>query len=263
VTPPPYAFASSPVLWHDLVIITYDVMATSCTFALDKLTGQVRWQADRTPLINVAEGNYLYGYSTPVLLEQAGQTQLIHHTGCYLFGYDVATGEELWRFQSPGYAVVVSPVLANHVVFLGGASTLGRSRCLSAVEVKQEDGCPRASALWRARRIYADVPSPVVYGGYVYTITHDGLASCLEASSGKVCWTQRLSGSYEASVVAADGKLFFCNTAGVTTVVLAAPEFNVLGRNDLDESMRASPAIAGGKIFIRGEHQLFCVGGSP
>ena len=120
-----------------------------------------------------------------------------------------------------------------------------------------------ATALWRARRNYPDVPSPVVYGEHVYAVTNKGIATCLEASTGKVCWTQRLRGTYDASVVAGDGKLFFCNAEGETTVTTAGPTFQALSHNVVGEPVQASFAISDGKIFIRGDRHLFCVGSNP
>lgn len=262
VAPPPYGFASSPVLWGDLLMVTYDLTATSFTAALDAPTGHVRWKADRTHLIHPAEGEssergLLEGYTTPMVLERAGRPQLVSHAGYYLSGYDLATGKELWHFQCPGDAIVVSPVSWEDLIIVGGA------RCFQAVQVKRENDRFTATALWRARRNFPDVPSPVVYGAHAYAVTNKGIATCLEVRTGKVCWTERLHGIFEASVAAGDGKLFFCDMDGVTTVVAAGPTFQLLSRNAVGESVRASFAIREGRIFIRGDRHLFCVGGNP
>jgi outer membrane protein assembly factor BamB len=257
VEPPPYGFSSSPVLWRDLLVVTYDLTTTSFTVALDKLSGQVRWKADRTQLIHASEGGLLEAYSSPMILEHARGPQLVNHAGYYLSGYDLTTGKELWHFHCPDDAPVVTPVFWKDLIIVGGA------RCFQAVQVKQENDSLTATAWWRAKRSFPDVPSPVVYGDHVYAVTNKGIATCLEASTGKVCWTQRLSGTYDASVVAGDGKLFFCNTEGETTVAAAAPEFRALSRNMVGEPVRASFAISGGRIFIRGERHLFCIGNKP
>jgi outer membrane protein assembly factor BamB len=242
--------------------VTYDTTTTSFTLALDKLTGEPRWKADRTSLIHSPQGELLEGYSTPIILEHAGRPQLVNHAGYYLSGYDLPTGKELWHFQCASYAVVVTPVSWKDVIIVGGASNATRSRCLQAVQLTQESDGLSATALWRARRNFPDVSTPVVYGEHVYTVTNKGIAACLEANTGKVCWTERLNGNYEASLVAGDGKLFFCNVEGETTVVAAGPEFKVLSQNAVREPVRASFAISGCRIFIRGDRHLFCIGGN-
>ncbi len=257
VTPPPYGFSSSPVLWHDLLILTYDLTATSFTLALDKHTGQVRWRACRTELIHPSEKELLEGYSTPMVLEHASGPQLVNHAGYYLAGYDLPSGKELWHFQCPNDAVVVTPVSWQNVVIVGG------SRCFQAIQVEHANEGLTTTALWRARRNFPDVPSPVAYGDHVYAITNKGIATCLEASTGIVCWSQRLRGVYDASVIAADGKLFFSNTEGETTVAAAAPEFQLVSHNTVGEAVRASLAISSGRIFIRGDRHLFCIGDNP
>jgi hypothetical protein len=174
VEPPPYGFSSSPVLWNDLLVVTYDLTATSFTLALDKLTGDVRWKADRTHLIHPEEGGLLEGYSTPIVVELAGRPQLINHAGYYLSGHDLRTGKELWHFHCPDDAIVVTPVSWKDLIIVGGA------RSFQAIQLKAENEAVSAIPAWRARRNYPDVSSPVVYSGHVYAVTSKGIATCLE-----------------------------------------------------------------------------------
>jgi outer membrane protein assembly factor BamB len=196
--------------------------------------------------------------STPILRERAGTCQLINHSWGYLCGYELPTGKELWHFHSPGQYIIVTPVAWNDLIIVGGGE--GSGRCFLGVSLEEERGVVKPKEVWRAKRNLPETASPVVYGPYVYTITRGGIASCLEARSGKVVWVQRLRGQYDASLAAGDGKIYFCNTDGMATVVAAGETFRILKSNPIDEPVRASFAISGGKIFLRGEKHLFSIG---
>jgi outer membrane protein assembly factor BamB len=248
---------SSLRLWGSLVLLTYDVNQRSLTVALDKRTGLVRWQSERTRAIR-SMTQEMSSYSTPIILEQGDTCQLVHHGWGYLCGYEPATGQELWHFPSPGKNIIVSPVVGGGLLIIGGGEGVGR--CLLAVEVQREAGTWKAREMWRAKRNLPGTASPVVYGDYVYTVTRGGIASCQETRTGRVSWVERLPGQYDASVVAGDGKIYFCNTDGKTTIVAAGERRHILRRNELEEPVRASFAISGGNLFVRGERYLFCIG---
>jgi outer membrane protein assembly factor BamB len=90
-------------------------------------------------------------------------------------------------------------------------------------------------------------------------VEDEGFGTCLDAVSGKELWRERLGGRYQASPVVGDGKVYYTNLDGVVTVIKAGPKFEVLARNELGEGIVASPAIAHGQLFFRGETLLFCV----
>ena len=91
------------------------------------------------------------------------------------------------------------------------------------------------------------------------TVEDEGFGTCLDAATGSERWRERLGGRYQASPVAGDGKIYYTNLDGVVTVVRAGPKFEILSRNELGETIVASPAIADGKLFLRGEKHLFCI----
>jgi outer membrane protein assembly factor BamB len=90
-----------------------------------------------------------------------------------------------------------------------------------------------------------------------------GVASCLRARSGKVLWRENLGNRHSASLVRANGLVYFLSDKGVMTIVRPLPKFAVLARNELGEKTDASPAISNGQIFLRGDKHLFCIGRSP
>ena len=101
--------------------------------------------------------------------------------------------------------------------------------------------------------------SPVLYEGNLFMVTRLGVMTCYDAQTGDVHWKKRLKGEYYASLVAGDGKVYACNTAGLVSVIAADSEFKKLSENDLGETCYASPAISDGCILIRTERHLYCI----
>jgi outer membrane protein assembly factor BamB len=113
---------------------------------------------------------------------------------------------------------------------------------------------------WKATRRGAYVASTLCFEGCYYFAEKAGIGNCLRAATGEPVWRERLGGEYSASPVAGDGKVYFTNEDGVVTVVKAGPKFAVLAKNPIGERLIASPAISEGRIYLRGEKHLFCVG---
>jgi outer membrane protein assembly factor BamB len=113
--------------------------------------------------------------------------------------------------------------------------------------------------VWEQSKGMPKVPSMLYLKPHLFAITDGGIATCLKAATGEIVWQQRVGGSFSASPVAAEGRIYFVSDSGETTVVEAGPEFKVLARNSLGETVQASPAISQGQIFIRTEKNLFCI----
>jgi len=90
-------------------------------------------------------------------------------------------------------------------------------------------------------------------------VTNDGIAKCLDAKTGQLHWKERLGGEHRASPLAADGRIYFLDTAGHTTVVASSSRFDRLAKNELDDETLASPVASDGRLFIRGRKRLFCL----
>jgi hypothetical protein len=196
-------------------------------------------------------------YSTPIVVQRDGKYQLVNNSNFYLCGYDLPTGKEIWHLDTPGGQIVPSPVVWNDVIIApGGAS----NKCLLAARWGEEGGSLQPREVWSTKRDVPDVSSPVVYGDYLYTVTSTGVATCRKPGNNTIIWKERISGQCDASVTAADGTIYFCDINGVTTVLSAGPGPRILARNSLGEPVQSSFAISGGKIYIRGEKHLFCIG---
>jgi len=263
--------ASSPVLWRDLLILTHDTDERSYTVALEKATGEIRWEAERD-LRGTFGYSFVDAYGTPAIVETETGDQLVHYAARYVAGYDPATGDELWRIGAagendgqfePAPQVVASPVAARGRIVLAGSCYLN-PRQMAALHMEKQGGVIRPTVDWVTSQSAPDCSSPVVHGDHVYGVTRNGVATCRELESGELVWRNRLTGDYYASVVAtADGRVFFSSLDGETTVVQGHPQLNILERNALDEPIYASPAISGGELFIRTTGHLYCIGSTP
>lgn len=255
VPTPHWGSASSPVLWRDLLIMTYDSDHHSLTVAIDKLTGRERWRDDRTGKIEPSQ--LLDGYATPVLYRNNGQEQLLHVACKLLVCYDPATGKRIWEMEHPGEQPVATPAIAGDLALILGGKY---APYFAAVQIGTRDGSSAAEVIWEASRNLSDMPSPAVYDGNLYMITKDGIATCIDVQSGHYHWRHRVGGAHWASVTAAAGKVFFCDANGKTTVIEAGPKYKELGENEIDEDVYASFAISEGAIFLRTAKHLFCIG---
>ncbi len=256
-----HGYASSPLLHGDtLYIQVLHGFATddpSYLLAVDKATGQTRFRVERP---TDAPKEAPDAYTTPALLPRGDRVEIVVSGADYVTGHDPETGKELWRI--PGlnpekiawYRVVASPVVMGDMLYAPS-----RVKPLLALKVEGASGPP--VRVWSTDD-GPDVPTPVTDGKYLYVVNDKGIAWCFDAKTGAEVWgQQRLKvGTYSASPVLADGKLFATSEDGVTTVLAAGPRFEVLGENDLGEYTLASPAIADGQIFIRTAQHLYCIG---
>jgi outer membrane protein assembly factor BamB len=176
--------------------------------------------------------------------------------------HDPATGRELWRAgglnpdRDPNYRIVASPVVSGDLVLAPS-----RVRPLLALRAGGRGDVTISHRLWSFDN-GPDVPSPVTDGINVYVITDKGIAWCLDLRSGRVVYgPERLRpGTYSASPVLADGRLYVTNEDGLTSVLAAGPRFTLLAENALDEYTLSSPAVSGGEIFLRTAKHLYAIG---
>jgi outer membrane protein assembly factor BamB len=232
--------ASSPVLHEGLAILVCDhdgdrsQSFDSYLLALDVRTGDVVWKTERPGLFR--------SWSTPIVV--AGE--LIVSGQDAVRAYDPRTGRPLWSVGGMSGWVTPSPVAGNGVV----------------VAVSGKDGPtvalrPGGAVVWREERGGPYVCSPILYGDLLYVGDETGRLICRDAATGKEIYRGRLRGTFKSSPVAGDGKIYFTNEEGRTTVVKAGPEFVVLSENPLDEECLASPAISDGSILIRTRTRLW------
>ena len=257
-----HGLAVSPILYRDKLIMPLDgngptdidnigyrtAWDGAFITALDKRTGQEKWRAKR--------GLSRQAHVTPMVIEVNGKPQLVSAAGDVVQGFDPDSGQRLWTIQSPGEGVVPSIVCGQGLVFT--SSGYG-SPTIRAVRPDGRDDVTATHVAWESRANVPLVPSFVYADGLLFCVKESGVATCLDAKTGQTVWKERLGGKHGASPVLAEGRLYCLAEDGSTTVIAAGREFKQLAKNSLEGLCKASPAISGGRIFIRSQSSLFCV----
>jgi len=232
--------ASSPVLYEELAILLCDhdgdrtKSFDSYLLALDLRSGDVAWKTERPGLFR--------SWSTPIVVGG----ELIVSGQDEVRAYDPRSGRLLWSVGGMSGWVTPSPVAGKGLI----VAVSGKDGPTVAIR-------PGGAVAWREERGGPYVCSPVVYGDLLYVGDETGRLICRDVVTGKEIYRGRLRGTFKGSPVAGDGKIYFTNEEGRTTVVQAGPEFVVLSENSLDEECLASPAISGGSILLRTRTRLW------
>ncbi len=248
-----HGFCSPPMLYKDLVIVNGDQDApkgqTAYIVALDKKTGAEKWRTERP--------NKLRSYCPPVVVEAAGKKQLVLTGSKCVASYDPDTGKQLWIIDGPTEQFVSSVVMHDGVLLLTAGFPV---YWVMAIDPSGTGNVSKTHVLWSKKNEGGYVPSPVAHAGKLFLVDDKGLASCWDVKTGKQYWQEQLSrAKHHASAVAADGRIYLTSDEGITFVLKAGDEYELLAKNPLGESVYASPAFSNGDIFIRGAKHLWCI----
>ncbi len=213
--------------------------------ALETATGNVRWKTAR-------DGKH--SYSTPLAIEVGGKTQVVSSGGNQVVAYDPATGAEIWKCRYTGYSVVPRPVFGHGLVFVCTGYDLPT---LLAIRPDGQGDVTETHVAWQSRQSIPLNTSPILVGDEIYFVNDEGVASCLDAVSGKVHWRKRLGGSYSASPIFGDGHLYFLDESGTTQVLVAGTKFKIAAKNLLRCKTQASLAASNGAIYLRSDSHLY------
>lgn len=244
----PWGHGGSPVLYQNSLILLCDHGHDSYLLALDKTTGKERWKA--------ARGNGL-SHSTPVVIRGPKGDELVVNSSERIDAYNPANGELLWHTGSQRQTPIPSPVFHDGVIYLSRGY---RNSDFLAIRPGGQGDVSGSHILWRASSGASYVPSILYYHGLLYVSNEVGIVTCAEADTGKPVWRKRLGGIFYASPVAGGGNIYWFSETGETYVVSEGREGEVLSKNDLGERIIASPAISNGRLFIRSDGTLFCIG---
>lgn len=245
-------YGVSPILFNNLVIMQCDESGgNSFIAAFDKKTGNEVWRVPRKVDLT---------WSTPVLVRSAKGMELVAAAAEAIIAYDPGTGKELWRHKGLGSNAVTTPVVMNDLVIVTSGSPHKVVLALKAGGSGDVTGTSQLA--WTYNKGTAYVPSPILYGEYLYLMTGNGSISCLDAKTGQVQYEAARvpkATMFTSSPVAYEGKILITSEEGDTFVVQAGPKHQIVRTNSLGEPVYASPAISDGKLFIRGEKHLFCI----
>ena len=244
-----WGHGSSPVLHKDTLILACFQPSASYLLGLDSSTGKVRWK------VNLARGSV--SYSTPLVIETAGAAELVVNSSEGISGHNVSTGERLWHFAESNSYPIPTPVHHNGVIY---SSRGYRSSPFMAIRTGGKGNVAGSHVLWRVATGAPYMSSLVYYEGLVYMVGDVGVVTVTDSKTGARVWQQRIGGVFTASPVVADGKVYFLSEGGETVVLEAGRNPRVIARNKLDARQLASPAISGGRLFIRSDNVLYAIG---
>src|SRR5262245_31453535 len=242
------ALAASQVLFEESVILQCDQLdRQSRMIAFDRKTGAVKWEHKR-PEVD-------FSHSTPVLATIRGKQQLLVAASNAVQGVDPGSGKLLWWCEAKGDTV--SPVLGRGLVYCDS----GRGGPAVAVDPSGAGDVTKSHVKWKLAQIPEGYSSPVLVGDFLYRLHGPEVLKCLNMATGKVEFSERLPGVSTSSspVASADGRLYLAS-AGKSYVLRAGPKLEVLAINELGDDGPASPAVADGRLFLKGHKWLFCIG---
>jgi len=244
--------AGSPLLYKDRLILYQDQFSDSFIAAFDTKTGRELWRTRRDAQV---------GWGTPIAVRVGDHDEIIVNSQWIVRAYNPDSGAELWNCRGTTDEVIPTPVVGYGMVFCSS----GRAGPTLAIRPGGRGDVTKTHLTWTSPRGSPFVPSPILYGEHLYMVNDiASIVTCLDAMTGKVMWQGRLGVAqregFSASPVAVDGKVFFTNDDGETFVLKAGPTFELMHVNKLGETTLATPALVGGRWYIRTDRHLYAIG---
>jgi len=247
---PVHGAGSSPVLVGEALLFTCDGVESPYLIALDRKTGNPRWKAAREPNPDQKK----FSFCTPLPIEVGKTIQVVSPFAGGVTSYDPATGRPIWHVRYVnGYSVVPRPVYGHGMIYL---STGFDTPTMLAIKVDGKGDVTETHVAWKLDKGAPRNSSPLLVGEELYIVSDQGVATCIEAKTGKVHWQERIGGNFSASPVFVAGNLYFLSEEGVTTVVKPGTTFTQVAKNELKAKTFASPAPIEGAMFFRTEKEL-------
>jgi outer membrane protein assembly factor BamB len=251
--------ASSPVIYKNLVIVQCDTQNESFVLAADIATGQTVWKAVRQELPS---------WGTPtVYTSNRGTPELVTNASNYIRGYNPDTGAELWRLGGSSKITAPTPVFTDGLIVV--ASGRAPERPIFAIRPGARgdislhgDESSNGSVAWSKTGRGSYMPTPLIYQDRVYVLLNQGLIDAYDLKSGQEIYRQRIphqGSGFSSSPVAADGRIYLSSEDGDVFVVSGGSEFKIIATNAMGEPLMATPALAGGHMYVRGERHLFAI----
>lgn len=244
-----HGYCSSPIIFEDLVIVNGDHDGDAYIVALDRTSGEIRWKTPRE--------NKTRSYCTPLIREIDGRTQMIFSGSLSVVSMDPRDGSRHWIIDGPTEQFVASLVYDGKLLFLTAGFP---EHHILAIRPDGRGNVTKSHVVWRTTKGCSYVPSPIVSGEYFLVAADNGIASCFVAATGERVWMERLGSHYSASLIEANGLVYFLADDGEMKIVRPGRQLEVVAINQLGEYCYASPAVSQGKLFLRSEKHLVCIG---
>ena len=209
-------------------------------------TGEPVWEADRDEM----------AWSSPILIEKDGRSEIILTDSKYVASYHPKTGKRLWRVECFSGEVASSAAFAGGYLFVANEGAAA-----SAFELSADGESPKI--VWQWDGDLPDAASPVANKDYLIVPTAFGILTCLDAKTGQARWEHEMDHGVNSSPVLVDDRVYISDLSGDTHVIRLGEKFELIGNGDVQEPVYATPAFVGDRVYIRGLFHLFCVGVSP
>ena len=255
-----WGFASSPILVRNLVIVQIDRQTNSCLTAFDVADGTPAWTTLRDEPSS---------WGTPTTYQSSRGLEVVTNGTHFARGNDVKTGKEVWRLQGHSAITVPTPFSAHGLLYVTSGyrpiQPIYAIRPDAKGDISLQPGDPPSQFIaWSKTRGGPYLPTPLVYGNFLYSCSNQGVLTCYHAPSGKQIYRKRIANgganSFTASLVAADGRLYCTAENGEVCTIKAGPRFEVLARNQLSDYCLSTPAIASQTMLFRTRQYLIAVG---
>jgi outer membrane protein assembly factor BamB len=251
--------ASSPIIYKDMVIIQVDTQEQCYVMAMNIKTGEQIWKTARTELPS---------WSTPPIIPGKSGVELVTNAPRAIRGYDPETGKELWSLKPSSNITAPTPIYSGDLMIVGSGRRPEkplyaiRTGARGDISLKPDEKS-NASVVWQHIGAGPYMPTPLIYQGLVYSLENQGVLTCYDLATGEEKYKERIphqGSGFSGSPVESDGRIFLPSEDGDIFVVRAGPKFELLGNNHMGELLMTTPAISGGLMLIKAEHDLFAVG---
>lgn len=266
-----HGLGASPLLVDGLLVMPYD--GSNASFKSresgvgddEKLGWQIPWDQSLLVALDGKTGKRVWAgkrglsriaHVSPLLIEDSGRRLILSNAGDRIQTFDPKTGELIWSAYSQGEGVTPSPVFGDGLIF---TSSGFEKTTLRTIKPGGSGDVTATHVAWEQRKGAPTQPSLLYVNSLLHSITDGGVAHCYRGASGELVYAERVGGNHSASPVHADGRIYFLSEEGVCTVIKAGEKFEKLAENKLPGRFQASPAVSGGRIFLRSDKELFCV----
>jgi outer membrane protein assembly factor BamB len=253
-----WGVGSSPIIYENLVIVQCDIQRRSFVAAFDTDTGKEIWRTDREEIPS---------WSTPTIFEANGKAELVTQATTFTRGYDPMTGKELWRYSGNSEIAIPTPIVGPGIVLITngyrGVQPIFAIKPGATGDISLKDNATKSEFVsWSTTRGGPYIPTPLIYGDQLYVLLNNGALVSYRVNTGAQIYQKRLGGtggSFSASPVAADGKIYCSSEDGDVYVIKAGPVYEELAKNSIGEVLMATPAISDGLIIFRGLKNVYAI----
>jgi outer membrane protein assembly factor BamB len=253
-----WEFASSPIIYNGMLIIQCDVLENSFLAAFDTRTGKQLWKTTRDDYP---------GWATPNIYKNGEKEIVVVNGYKHIGGYDLATGNEVWKMSGGGDIPIPTPVTGKDMIYINGAH--GRFSPILAISTDavgdislKETETSNQFVRWSKPKGGSYMHTMLLYNNHLYNVGWNGLVSCLDPSTGKEIYNGKLgkARSFIASPVASDGKVYIVDEEGIVYILRDGSEFKVLSEIPLNDVCMTAPSLTDGMIYFRTQNWLYAIG---